>query len=45
MAITRHLCALMGNGLRDFIKVGLLSSGHDGIDCVDLGKAQNSTCF
>lgn len=45
MAIIRHLCALMGNGLKDFIKLGLPSSGHDGIDRVDLGKAQNSTCF
>lgn len=45
MAITRHRCALVGNGLQGFIKLGLPGSGHDGIDRVNLGKAPNSVCF
>lgn len=32
----------MENGLDGFIKLGLPGSGHDGIDYVNLGKAQNS---
>ena len=45
MAVTRHCCAFMGTGLKDFVKLGLPGSGHDGIDCVSLGKAPDSTCF
>lgn len=41
MAMARHCCALMENGLDGFIKLGLLGSGLDGIDRVNLGKAQN----
>lgn len=45
MASARQHCALMGNGLEDFIKLGWPGSGHNGIDQVNLGKAQNSACF
>lgn len=45
MAIARCCCALMENGLDGFIKLGVPGSGHDGIDHVNLGEAQNSTCF
>lgn len=42
MASARQHCALMGNGLEDFIKLGRPGSRRDGIDRVNLGKAQNS---
>lgn len=42
MDITRHCCARVENGLDGCIRLGLPGSGHDGIDRVNLGKAQNS---
>ena len=42
MTITRRCCAQAENGLDGFIKLGLPGSGRDGIDRVNLGKAQNS---
>jgi hypothetical protein len=45
MATVRHCCALKGNEWEDFINLGQLGSGHDGIDHVSLRKSLNSMCF